>query len=272
MSKPNWDASDFWKYYTSPARPDVSEIEVIRPYVESGQRVLILGSTPELRDLCIECSAVVDVIDYSAKTYKALTALMHHARQSVNEHFIEAHWQELKVVEQYDVILGDHVLNVTPPDQWPTLLQNFSNALKITGLFITRTIVQSSASAFPISDIFARARECGALDRYLSVTLHDLFDHGLTDHGPKCASINLKAVFQRLQQAYAHGIVTETELAYYQTLGYDKMAVIGYMPKQNYLEGVLGKHFVPKGKLSGDIFYKARNPIFVLGKKVQNSD
>lgn len=264
MKKTNWDASDFWKLYTTPARPHESELALLDPHLKSNTNILILGSTPEFRDLCIDKGTQTTVIDYNPETYHALAKLMKQKDKIQQEHFIEGSWQDSDAHNKYDVILGDHILNVTDPNSWDQILSKLHAALKPTGKFFMRVITQSNKPLKPIKEIIETARGTNDINKYLSLTLHDLFDHGAIAENENFSEISLQSVFAKLIAAFAQGEITEEELDYYKKLGYETMKLKGYIPTRAYVESLLNKHFKVNSVLHGEIYYKDRNPIFVL--------
>ena len=106
-------------------------------------RVLILGATPELRDLVIRCGATSIAVDVSADMLEQLTAVMRYRNDGRNL-FIKADWLKLGELLQpgsFAAVLADCSLNNVPPDKHRPLFLNIARLLQPGGCFITRNFV-----------------------------------------------------------------------------------------------------------------------------------
>lgn len=72
-------AQDWERYFTVPSRPSAEEVAQYRRWVgrsDIPRRALVLGATPELRDVLFECGLEVHVIDMSLEMVLAMTELL----------------------------------------------------------------------------------------------------------------------------------------------------------------------------------------------------
>ena len=83
-----------WDKYLPPIRPYVEECEIFKAYLnifikQNGKtpKVLILGSTPELRDVAYSCGIEPVVVDYSKDNYEAMGTL---CKVAGNDRFVES--------------------------------------------------------------------------------------------------------------------------------------------------------------------------------------
>jgi hypothetical protein len=84
------------KYYTPPGRPSEAAIRFYRKFAQLAfrrlkgkrPRVLILGSTPELRDLMFELKADVTTVDFNKDMISGLRAHMRHKGLAKEKHII----------------------------------------------------------------------------------------------------------------------------------------------------------------------------------------
>ena len=144
----NWKAIfENWRLFCAPARPnnevclEFSKIidKVIKDKTNS--KILILGSTPEFRDLCYKFSLIYDAevicVDISSDNYKAMTALTKHKNK--NEGFINANWLDIPLENKFvDVIISDAGISNIDFDSRKKFYTEISRVLKKDGTFITR--------------------------------------------------------------------------------------------------------------------------------------
>src|SRR3989344_5540770 len=81
-----------WGQLTSPARPTKDELRIIKEYLKSirdvskkGKGMLILGATPEFRDIGHELGFNVTLIDINPKMVKAMRFLMKNKKINMGE-------------------------------------------------------------------------------------------------------------------------------------------------------------------------------------------
>lgn len=82
-----------WDKYLPLIRPYFEELSVIKTYIqqyiityENKPKVLILGSTPELRDVVYEYGIIPTVVDFSKDNYEGMSLLR---RLSGDDKFVE---------------------------------------------------------------------------------------------------------------------------------------------------------------------------------------
>ncbi|MDD2647002.1 MAG: class I SAM-dependent methyltransferase [Patescibacteria group bacterium] len=157
MKKTNsisWHTSvaERWKIYDSPARPSKGECQIIQEFINSHKKnpkILILGSTPEFRDLAHNLRAEITCVDASLEMLIGMSELMKHKNLVNQEIWFRSNWLTMPVTENYyDFVLGDLVVTNLPLQLQPVFLKKIKSILKPGGYFITRDwwppIVKSS--------------------------------------------------------------------------------------------------------------------------------
>ena len=134
--------SHSWGKSYPPLRPSQGDIEIYSGFLEhkkQKRKILILGSTPELRDLVAQdVDVTVYVADFSHNMPSAMLKFTKHVDQ-LKEKWIKSNWLELPFPEKFfDIILGDVVLHQITPKLEPLFLQKMNSLLKDDGAFITR--------------------------------------------------------------------------------------------------------------------------------------
>lgn len=203
--------SKWEKYYRPPGRPSK---EAIRAYRKHSQivfraiktrkpRVLVLGSTPELRDLMFELGAETTIADLHEEMVYGLKGIMKHKSQAT-ERVLLGEWSEIKLPQNYfDVIVADVALANVPYARQELFLHNMQKALSPRGRFIQRMEVTPKNWKFEPADETLQ-RFCG-LKPYdnqafemIIVLLHNTFDE-------KKHLISMKVVRKRLAPYFVQG-------------------------------------------------------------------
>lgn len=144
LGKADWgDAALKWNRYFSPFRPsagDIKNYEDILRQVARKEKILILGATPELRDIAARFGSEIVVVDSSQDMIEKMTKFM-KSNRGVNEKRLNVDWFSLSGVlkdNYFDVILGDLVLrNITAARQ-EEFLDKISRLIAPGGIFIAR--------------------------------------------------------------------------------------------------------------------------------------
>lgn len=133
-----------WAAYASPFRPsceDVKNYEEILKRIGRKEKVLILGATPELRDIAAKMNLDVVVADFSLSMVRGMLKFGKYATK-YQEKWVIADWlalgKFLKTDNCFDIILGDLILRNIEPTLQGAFLEKISNLLVPGGFFITR--------------------------------------------------------------------------------------------------------------------------------------
>jgi ubiquinone/menaquinone biosynthesis C-methylase UbiE len=148
MDNPN-KLSDHWKsiasawsILTNPSRPSVGDMEIYKKHLQSkgktGLNILILGSTPELRDLALSYKeANVVIVDINPEMMLAMTEFMEN--DSSREVQIRSNWLAAPLCENYfDIILADFTFENMAFENHQAYFDNIRKWLKNDGLYISR--------------------------------------------------------------------------------------------------------------------------------------
>lgn len=139
--------ADNWKALGEPAKPGSEEIDLYKAVTtielneKDGAKAVIMGSTPELRDMCydfgnkLESVACVDVTE---DMYQAMSRLI--KTKNPKEKFIHGNWLDLKDFfepKSIDIIYGDHIVsNVGGKEK--DLFDNIKTVMKDDGCFVSK--------------------------------------------------------------------------------------------------------------------------------------
>jgi len=190
FAEPWKDYAKRWqKYYRPPGRPSQSAIAEYRRHLRTAKRglkrkprVLIFGSTPELRDVAYEEKYEVTFIDLNLEMILAMTSIMKH--KNPNEIVVRGNWCDLPFQDHYfDAAMGDVVLSNVPGNLQDRFLKEIVRVLKNSGYFISK--IEVVPKDFPFEDYevvlnkfkkvpadFYQDRSCMSIE--LLVYLHNL--------------------------------------------------------------------------------------------------
>lgn len=133
-----------WKYYTAPGKPTRDEVKIYKAYLKKAlkgvkkPKALVLGSTPELRDLLYEMKIKTTVIDISMEMIKGMKKFMKHPNEK--ETIVRCNWLNSPLKSGYfDIILGDLILANFKWNKRPKFLREIKRLLKPRGYFLTKT-------------------------------------------------------------------------------------------------------------------------------------
>lgn len=130
----------------SSSGPDEKTLVVEKRFIEIARgnkkkiRTLILGATPEIRDLAISMGHETVAVDISPRLTLALTNVMKH-KDDPNNIFMVGDWLKIhKFLEKdsFDIVLGDLAVNNLPYTLWDGFFKSLSYVMKKDGCFIPR--------------------------------------------------------------------------------------------------------------------------------------
>jgi SAM-dependent methyltransferase len=129
-----------WHSVGSPWRPSADDIAAYRRLAGSrlAGRVLVLGVTPELRDLVAEAGGRALVLDVSPAMYAAAAALLQHA-DPADETWVQQDWCDASLpAGEFDLVVGDMVWWAVSVSTQHLLRDAIHAALKPDGRLISR--------------------------------------------------------------------------------------------------------------------------------------
>lgn len=159
--------------------PTPSELKNYRQLLQKALKgkkspwVLVLGATPELRDLAIRLGATTVGVDISQYMLEAMNKVMKY-KDSPKNLMAKVDWLKLDELFQessFDVVLADASLNNVPPEGHDQVLKNVNLLLKPGGFFTTRNYVYLPDKPKDSFEQLQKKYNQGKLD-WLWVTIH----------------------------------------------------------------------------------------------------
>jgi len=269
----NWHRqhAKVWEIMPSPARPSLGEVVIFQKYLDSVQvgnrgkiKVLILGSTPEFRDLCNGERYEVTCIDVNQPIYQALTLLQ--KKPNLKEHYICNNWLTFKDKKKYNIILGDAVTAMFPLGLYPQFFENMNRHLTKSGLLAIRVPYQDNRCKVPMKKVMQNYRN---IYRSKEVHIYTATYNFLVMNylNKEKSSVTLSSLGQKIKDLYEHKILTKKEYGVLR-LYYKSLTLELSYPKEDFVRSTANKHmgFLSK-EFSLDYLTSLSNPIFVFTKE-----
>ncbi len=261
------DLAHRWRLYLPPARPSWGELQVYETYITKSKqkykdfRLLILGSTPEFRDLAIRCDVDYVCADYSKENFIALGQYMHHRDSEKN--FFHTTWQEMTFRYEFDMIIGDVPSAVIPFTDHDLFFRNIQRALKKTGICILKVYVRDTNEKKSYKQVFENYRKERSHLPLTSGIILDLMQTGyhFDEEYVDCAEVTAE-----LERELSEGNITQYEFDEVEKRWIKNEHFKLNMPLRTELLEKLHALFSVEVTSGGD-WFKDRAPLLVLRYK-----
>lgn len=137
--KENWkEMANVWKKYTPPGRPSVGEISFFEQEINKelsrnkNIKALVLGATPEFRDLLAKYNIKTTLVDVNPDSVKAMTSFM--IQKNTNEKVIISDWLSMPFKNNtFDLVLSDSAQDNIKFEEFETFFKKIFQVLKPGG-------------------------------------------------------------------------------------------------------------------------------------------
>lgn len=143
-----WDVQSHWQLMLPPSRPSARYLDFVRAYVERMPReaqIAVLGSTPEMRDLCVEADHPnVHVLERSEAFHAACAALLIYENPSEKLHFGD--WLDVlpTMPASFDLVISDLTLGNVAYERRADFFSGIASAIRPGGFFLDKVLTHSS--------------------------------------------------------------------------------------------------------------------------------
>jgi hypothetical protein len=142
-SREFWDkVGKKWRYLKPPFRPSPAELTIYEKRItevaknEKNPKAVVLGATPELRDLLTKYNySKVVLVDIDPNVVKEMSKLLQLSKG--NEEVYITDWLDMYLPETFDLVLCDHGLHFIEFNKWETFFRRVKNILNDNGQFVT---------------------------------------------------------------------------------------------------------------------------------------
>lgn len=206
-------------------------------------RALVLGATPELRDIVLSYGHELVTIDQDEEALAAKTKLMHY-HDSPLEHTIIKDWLKIDYPDNYfDVILGDGVLTALSAEKQKKLLKILKKILKPTGSLLLREEAKVAENInFDPTDIVGQYRSgnYNIFDLFFGLRLHNKNYQAID---PKTQMVRLQDFLKKLDEYGKNSIISQNELGQLKKLAEELEHTL---LSKTEIEKILHHHFSPR--------------------------
>lgn len=178
-------------------------------------RVLILGATPELADLCLELGCHAVRVDNNVLMFEA-AALRRQIVDPTQETVIKGNWLDLKEIgdNQIDFVLGDASLNNVPHARMGQLLNELKRVTHTASRLSLRQIIRP-ATDVPEYD-FTAARDAFRCDQLTSKEFYNItrfFSFLAEAYDSDARTLDGAKVFAAYRRKFVTGELSASEFA-----------------------------------------------------------
>lgn len=262
-----------WDKYLPPIRPYFEELSIFKTYIQryikmynAKPKVLILGSTPELRDVVYEYEITPTVVDFSKENYEGMSLLR---RLKGSDTFIKKNWLDLNDCDgQFDFIFSEAAFNVLPKESSKKIYQIISKLLTAQGIVVAKEWIRFSDKPLSIEHIIEEYRSSTNSYGFYSFTCIPLM---LNLYDYENDRITLRSLDKGAQKMLSEGKINQQE---YDTIGihdYQNVELELYIPKIDEFEQDVNEYLDLIAIHNVNIAHSEFHPIFVLERKDKNA-
>ena len=266
--KSTWDpkVAKVYRYMPPPGPPSKSELKVYEKFVKPlknkrGARVLVLGSTPGLRDLCLKYKMRHLCVDhYKDNFYIAKTVLKYKGK----ENLLVSDWRKMKLKDKYDLVLGDIAFPMVPYRDWDKLFSSLQKSLKDDGLIVHRTWMRKKGHFKNLAHYlkYVHPKRRKKIHPYTSL----LIPFMCYFYNEKKEEILFSQNLNKLEKFVKNGSLPQKDLDYMHLFLDDYKHPSSY-PLKPKCENKLKQYFKIKKILKGKDWFRDYALIYVLAKK-----
>ncbi len=244
LKKNEWqNYAKTFKGFRPPWKPSSERITIYRKLIKryvKGNKVLVLGATPEVRDMLARLKFNATLIDISPMMVKAMTSLR---RTKSNEKIIIHNWLTAQFKDKFDLILGDSVVNNLHPKQLNTFFKQLTKWMAPQGVLI----LQNSVLLTPLSSIKISLEQIvkkiknqpKGYKNYLDKA-HDYLAYWYSTAKNHLNDLGKLEIL--LAQLYQKGILTKKEF-FMMKMGFNSPTIISFYQDKEFRK-ILSRHFI----------------------------
>lgn len=271
----NWE-TEFavcWKYFVPPARPSPSDVEHLRKLIrelvakkgKENVKIMLMGCTAEFRKLCVEEDIPPTLVDFNPFSYKIISK---ETQGHPKEKFVLADWRTMTYENEFDLIYGDVVMNITFPKDHKTILKNLRTALKQDGFFAVRTYIHYPEEKHTLASIFSEYRKNRLSWGLYTGTIRDIC---LITQNKETFTATYADIWKTIKEAHEKGFISDEELQEYKNFGYHKFKMIFHIPPNDFFNNLLTKFFdIDYIFHATEPYVMENHPTHVLKKKTES--
>jgi hypothetical protein len=258
-----------WTKMVGPSRPTISELSIYLKYIRSLQsqrksklKMLVLGSTPEFRDLGFEENLNVSVVDCNQDYHNTINREIRHKCLIGTETLYSCKWQDIEFENCFDIIIGDLVIGNIPPFDLEGFIQKIQNALTIGGLFLGKSFYNDRNYQVVVPEDMVR-------NYYENYPYHPYssFAYNLTIYALKDNTLVFKNMYDILQKLNQQGILSNETFEKFQNIGWNnEMKFLFYVPFKDEFEILVQRYLTIDCIEYANEVYSKYFPLYIIKK------
>lgn len=254
-----------WAKTLPPARPSLGDLraynQLLKPVSQKIKTALVLGATPELRDLLAKYKFKVSLVDNNINMIKALSLLR---KRKTKEQIFLADWRKKFTNQKFDLIVSDTGINMLSWVDWPRTFKNIQNMLTKDGVSLQKIAFQNPQQKNMAShDIIKRWQGKKLKTPDLRWLLEMYSDY--KTYNPKTMLDDKAILIKEFEKSYKKGDLTEKDWEYLQI--YDDKVVMT-IPSRPKVDSLAKKYFkILKTAPGKDFLYCRDMPVYFLKPK-----
>jgi hypothetical protein len=224
--------------------------------------MLVLGSTPEFRDLGFEENMDITVVDCNKDYHEVINREIRHKCLIGTEKIIFCKWQDMDFDNQFDIIIGDLVIGNIPPLELEDFIKKIQKALIKDGLFLGKSFYQDKNYKVVSPEEMVKKYYEGHPYHPYSV-----FAYNLTIYALKGDILHFKDMYDILKRLKQEHILTDETFEKYQNIGFDgEMKFPFYVPVRDDFETLIRKYLkIDCIEYANDVYSK-HFPLYIIKK------
>lgn len=263
-----WDPklAKHWQFVRPPGRPSSSEVRIYRKYLAAtlkrygNIKVLILGSTVELRDLCLAMNIEPLCVDYHRDNFYILRKLMKkHGKESLKV----ADWRKMMLPHKFHCILGDIAFQMVPTSDNERIFKCLKRIMIPDGIIVHRNWIRIRRSYTTLKQIIKEHKRRRHMPTFTSLAMPFL-QHVFDDK--KGLFYMAQRAVPKVEEAYEKGYISYNE---YMDMynAWSEYRMPNYLPTRKEFETMAKRYFSIENVEYGRNWYKRFAPIYVLRSK-----
>ncbi|MBW2982501.1 methyltransferase domain-containing protein [Candidatus Woesearchaeota archaeon] len=218
-----------------PTAPDKAEQEIYKKYAETANgNCLILGATPELRDISLENGLKTYTVDLSRKMMDMGDKCMKHKNHPDETKIIE-NWFDMKFDNNFfNIVMADaSFCNLSTKEENEKLLGILKRIIMPNGYFVLRNIFLPEIEKIPLKEVVSsyRQKKMNLFDFFAELRIVTYLDKV---YNKETYQYDAKKNFELIEEDYKKGIFNKEEL--YKLMLFRNNIINTFYPKKEFLK------------------------------------
>jgi len=258
-----WNLHGVWHLVPPPARPAPSDLAFIEKYVKrldrTSSKALILGCTPEYRDLLMKYRIKTLCADYHPESFHRFRK---HMKQEDSSILFETDWREMEFDGEFDLILGDLAFNMLNFRDWNNVSGRMNRALKPEGNALQRIWLRIPGKYPDFNEIVREHKTRKKMHPFYSLCYPFSQHYVKSDGSFDCMTVTKV----HLKSRYEEGLLTKKEFDFFNDFWGVFNTVMSF-PTKEQADEIFSSHLKIDKIFYCKDWFKLGFPTYVMSKK-----